>query len=67
MSFHKYLDHDITETLFQNNRDFYDDVCDKEFDIRLFEQSFKKRKWCPMRVIGFIALGRVMSEDRDYI
>ena len=62
MSFHKHLDHDIMETVFQNNRDFYDDVCGKELDIRLFEKSFKK-SGVRCGSIGFIALGRVMSEE----
>ena len=59
----RYFNHDVTKEMLQNNVDFYNDVCNKRFDIRLFEQSFKKRKWCPMQVIGFIALGRVLSGE----
>ena len=51
----KYINHDVTKVMFQNNMDFCDDVCDRKFDIRLFEQSFRKRKWCPLQVIGFSA------------
>ena len=40
----KYINHDVTKEMFQNNMDFYDDVCDKKFDIRLFERSLKKRR-----------------------
>ena len=40
----KYVDHEITKTMFLNNMDFYDKVLDGGFDIRLFEQSFRKRK-----------------------
>ena len=42
--------------------DFYNDVLDKKFDIRLFEQSFRKPKWCPLQVIGFLAFGTVLKE-----
>ena len=52
----KYISHDVTKEMFQNNMHFCDDVCDKKFDIKLR----KKRRWCPMQVIGFIAFGRVL-------
>ena len=58
----KYVDHEITKTMFLNNMDFYNDVLDKGFDIRLFEQSFRKRKWCTLQVIGFLAFGRVLKD-----
>ena len=58
----KYVDHEITKTMLLNNMDFYNDVCDRRFDIRLFEQSFRKRKWCPLQVIGFLAFGRVVKD-----
>ena len=48
--------------MFLNNKDFYDDVLDKRFDIRLFEESFKRRKWCPLQVIGFLAFERVLKD-----
>ena len=40
----KYVDHEITKKMFLNNMDFYNDVRKRRFDIRLFEQSFRKRK-----------------------
>ena len=58
----KYVGHEITETMFLNNVDFYDDVRDRKFDVRLFELSFKKRNWCPLQVIGFLAFGRVFKD-----
>ena len=67
MSFRKYLDHEITETVFRNNRDFYDDVLDRKFNVRSsFENRNGKRserKWCPMQVVGFIAFGKIMNEE----
>ena len=60
----KYVDHEITKTMLLNNVDVYDDVRNWRFDIRLFERSFRKRKWCPLQVIGFLAFGRVL-EDVD--
>ena len=45
--------------MFLNNMDFYDDVRDKKFDIRLFGLSFKKRKWCPLQVLAF---GRMFKD-----
>ena len=45
-----------------NNMDFYDDVLEKRFDIRLFEQSFRRRKRCPLQVIGFLAFGGVLKD-----
>ena len=58
----KYVDHEVTKTMFLNNMDFYDDVLDRGFDIRLFELSFKKRKWCPLQVIGSLAFGRMLKD-----
>ena len=58
----KYVDHEVTKTMFLNNIDFYDDVRDKRFDVRLFERSFKKRKRCPLQVIGFLAFGRMFKD-----
>ena len=52
--------------MFENNKDFYEDVVSKKFDIRLYEQSFKKRKWCPKQVVAFLAFGRII-EDVDVI
>ena len=46
----KYINHDVTKEMFQNNMHFYDDVCDKKFDIRLR----KKRRWCPMQVNAWV-------------
>ena len=51
----EYVDHKVTKTMFLNNINFYDDVRDMGFDIRLFERSFRKRKWCALQVIGFLA------------
>ena len=58
----KYVDHEITKTMFLNNMDFYDEVRNRGFDIRLFEESFKRRKKCPLQVIGFLAFGRVLND-----
>ena len=59
----KYIDHEITKTMLLNNMDFYDDVGNRRFDIRLYERSFRKRKWCPLQVIiGFLAFGRVLKD-----
>ena len=60
----RYVDREVTRIMFLNNVDFYDDVRERKFDVRLFERSFKKRKWCPLQVIGFLAFGRVL-EDVD--
>ena len=63
----KYVSHEITKTMFENNKDFYDDVVRKNFDIKLFEQSFKKRRWSPRQVVGFLAFGRIMDRaQRGY-
>ena len=43
--------------MFENNKDFYEDVVSKKFDIKLLEHSFKKRKWCPKQVVAFLAFG----------
>ena len=59
----KYVSHEITKRMFENNKDFYDDVISENFDIKLFGQSFKKRKWCPRQVVGFLAFGRIMDAD----
>ena len=59
----KYVSHEIVKKMFENNEDFYDAVVHKNYDIRLLEQSFRKRKWCPRQVVGFLALGRVMAAD----
>ena len=40
----KYVSHEITKTMFENNKNFYEDVVRKNFDIELFERSFKKTK-----------------------
>ena len=58
----KYLDHGITKKMLLNNMDFYNDVRNRGFDTRLFEQSFRKGKWCPLQVIGFLAFGRVLKD-----
>lgn len=44
--------------MFENNRDFYEDVISKNFDIKLLEHSFRKRKWCPKQVVAFLAFGK---------
>ena len=33
----KYINHEVTEMMFRNNKDFYDDVFNKKFDIRLLD------------------------------
>ena len=53
--------HEVAKTMLLNNMDFYNDIRDGEFDIRLFERSLRKRKWCPRQVIGFLAFGRVFK------
>ena len=58
----KCVDHEVTKTMFLNDVDFYDDVRDKKFDIRLFELLIRKRKWCPLQVIGFPAFGRMFKD-----
>ena len=40
----KYINNEITKTMLLNNKDFYNDVLGKGFDIRFFEESFKRRK-----------------------
>ena len=59
----KYITHEIVSKMFENNKDFYNDVVRENFDIKLFGQSFKKRKWCPRQVVGFLAFGRIMDAD----
>ena len=61
----KYVSHEIVERMFENNKDFY--VVRKNFDIKLFERSFKKRKWCPRQVVGFLAFGKIMDDDSAVI
>ena len=63
MENNKYVSHEITKKMFENNEDFYDAVVRKNFDIRSFGQSFRKRKWCPRQVVGFLAFGRIMDAD----
>ena len=60
----KYVSHEITKTMFENNENFYETIVRKNFDIKLFERSFRKRKWSPRQVVGFLAFGRIM--DRGY-
>ena len=57
------MEHEITKMMFENNRDFYEDVVRKNFDIKLLESSFRKRKWCPKQVVAFLAFGQVMDKD----
>ena len=59
----KYVSHEIVGEMYKNNKDFYDDVISKNVDIKLFGQSFKKRKWQPRQVVGFLAFGRIMDVD----
>ena len=59
----KYVSHEIVGTMFENNKNFYEDVVRKNFDIKLFEHSFRKRRWCPRQVVGFLAFGRIMDVD----
>ena len=67
MGNNKYVSHEIVKTMFENNKNFYDDVVRKNFDIKLFEQSFRKRKWSPRQVVGFLAFGRIMDRaQRGY-
>ena len=63
MENNKYVSHEITKTMFENNKKFYEDVVRKNFDIKLFGQSFRKRKWRPRQVVGFFAFGRIMNVD----
>ena len=59
----KYVSYEIVKKMYENNEDFYDDVVRKNFDIRLLEQSLRKKKWCPRQVVGFLALGRITDAD----
>lgn len=52
--------------MFENNRDFCDDVRREEFNIQLFETSFKKKKWCPKHVVSFLAFGHGVK-DREIV
>ena len=63
----KYVSHEIVKKMYENNEGFYDDVVRKNFDILLLEQSFKKRRWCPRQVVGFLALGRIPGHDADAV
>ena len=63
----KYVSHEIVKKMFENNEDFYDAVVRKNFDMRLLEKSFKKRRWCPRQVVGFLALGRITGYDADLV
>ena len=57
----KYVSHEIVGRMYNNNKDFYDDVVCENFNIRLFGQSFKKRMWQPRQVVGFLAFGRILD------
>ena len=59
----KYITHEIVGKMFENNKDFYEDVVRENFDIKLFEQSFRKRKWQPKQIVGFLAFGRILDVD----
>ena len=50
----KYVDHEITKKMFLNNMDFYNHVRNRRFDIRLFEQSFRKESGVRCRLLGFL-------------
>ena len=63
MENNKYVSHEIVGRMYENNEDFYDDVVRKNFDMRMLEQSFRKRKWCPRQVVGFLAFGRIAGYD----
>ena len=58
------MEHKITKMMFENNRDFYEDVVRKNFDIKLLKSSFTKRKWCPKQAIAFLAFGQVMNKNK---
>ena len=59
----KYVSHKIVGKMFKNNKDFYNDVVSKNFDIKLLEHSFRKKRWYPRQVVGFLAFGRIMNVD----
>ena len=59
----KYVSHEIVGRMFENNEDFYDDVVRKKFDIRMLERFFRRGRWCPRQVVGFLALGRIPDHD----
>ena len=47
------INHEVTEMMFKNNKDFYDDVLNKKFDIRLFRHSLKTVE----NIVAFLAFG----------
>ena len=57
----KYVSHEIVSKMFENNKDFYNDVVRENFDIKLFGQSFRKGEWQPRQVVGFLAFGRILD------
>ena len=59
----RYISHEIVKKIFENNKNFYDDVVRENFDIKLFEQSFRKKRWSPRQVVGFLAFGRILDVD----
>ena len=55
----KYINHKVTEMMFRNNKDFYDDVFNKKFDIRLFKRSLNSDE----NMVAFLAFGKIFGED----
>ena len=53
------VNHKVTEMMFRNNKDFYDDVFNKKFDIRLFRRSLKSAE----NIVAFLAFGKIFRKD----
>ena len=47
------VNHEVTKMTFRNNKDFYDDVFNKKFDIRLFRPHIKTAE----NIVAFLAFG----------
>ena len=47
------VNHEVTKMMLENNKDFYTDVLNKKFDIRLFRPHVKTAE----NIVAFLAFG----------
>ena len=52
------VNHELTNLMFKNNRDFYDDILNKKFDIRLFRRYLKTNG----SIVAFLPFGKIFGK-----
>ena len=53
------VNHEVNAMMFRNNKDFYDDVLNKKFDIRLFRRSLKSAE----NIVAFLVFGKIFGKN----